>query len=157
MQALADVIALRRPNWNGIAAAAAIAACLLAVPVIVVLGSVFMPSRETWAHLSATVLPEYIANTLWLTLGATGGTGGSATGDTGTSADDGRRGCPNKPDVLCVPWTREVQGECPATVGNQRCGTGCIPVGLGPGVYEEGQCCWTVEAWWPEEPCGCRC
>jgi iron(III) transport system permease protein len=69
LQPLAAVTTLRRPNWNGIAAVAAIAACLLAVPVIVVLGSVFLPSRETWAHLSATVLPEYIANTLWLTLG----------------------------------------------------------------------------------------
>jgi iron(III) transport system permease protein len=69
LQPLAAGITLRRPNWNGIAAVAGIAACLLAVPVIVVLGSVFMPSRETWAHLSATVLPEYIANTLWLTLG----------------------------------------------------------------------------------------
>jgi iron(III) transport system permease protein len=45
-----------------------VAACLLAVPVVVVLGSVFTPSRETWAHLSSTVLPEYIGNTLWLTL-----------------------------------------------------------------------------------------
>src|SRR5688572_6556420 len=69
MQPLAGVITLRRPNWNGIAAAAAIAACVLAVPVIVVLGSVFTPSWETWAHLAATVLPEYIENTLWLTLG----------------------------------------------------------------------------------------
>jgi len=57
-----------RHNWNLIAIAAAVAACLLAVPVVVVLGSIFTPSRETWAHLSATVLPEYIGNTLWLTL-----------------------------------------------------------------------------------------
>ena len=64
---------IRRQNRNAIATIAAVAACLLAVPVLVVLGSVFTPSRETWAHLSATVLPEYIANTLWLTLGV--GTG----------------------------------------------------------------------------------
>jgi iron(III) transport system permease protein len=48
--------------------AAFIAACVLAVPVIVVLSSVFTPSGETWAHLAATVLPEYVANTLWLML-----------------------------------------------------------------------------------------
>jgi uncharacterized membrane protein YtjA (UPF0391 family) len=60
MQPLAGVIALRRPNWNGIAAAAAIAACLLAVPVIVVLVSVFTPSWETW-HISRL---RFFRNTL---------------------------------------------------------------------------------------------
>jgi iron(III) transport system permease protein len=34
-----------------------------------VLGSIFLPTGETWAHLMATVLPEYVANTLWLMLG----------------------------------------------------------------------------------------
>lgn len=68
MHSLGGTIAIRRQNWNVIAAVAAVAACVLAVPVIVVLSSVFAPSRETWAHLSATVLPEYIGNTLWLTL-----------------------------------------------------------------------------------------
>lgn len=61
-------IAIQRHNWNVIAAVAAIAACVLAVPVIVVLSSVFTPSWDTWSHLSATVLPEYISNTLWLLL-----------------------------------------------------------------------------------------
>jgi iron(III) transport system permease protein len=63
-----DMVAARRHNWNVIATVAAIAACVLAVPVIVVLSSVFTPSWETWTHLSATVLPEYISNTLWLVL-----------------------------------------------------------------------------------------
>ncbi len=44
-------------------------AALLAVPVVVVLANVFMPGQGTWAHLAGTVLPEYIANTLWLLAG----------------------------------------------------------------------------------------
>ena len=44
-------------------------AALLAVPVVVVLANVFVPSHGTWAHLASTVLPEYIANTLWLIAG----------------------------------------------------------------------------------------
>lgn len=44
-------------------------AVLLAVPVMVVLAHVFMPGQGTWAHLAATVLPEYIANTVWLLTG----------------------------------------------------------------------------------------
>jgi iron(III) transport system permease protein len=68
MNSITAAIPARGQNWNLIVVAAAVAACLLAVPVVVVLGSVFTPSRETWAHLSSTVLPEYIGNTLWLTL-----------------------------------------------------------------------------------------
>ena len=44
-------------------------ALLLAVPVAVVLLNVFVPSQGTWAHLAATVLPEYILNSLGLMLG----------------------------------------------------------------------------------------
>ena len=47
----------------------AVAASVLAVPVLVVLSSILTPSGETWTHLVATVLPEYIRNTLWLMLG----------------------------------------------------------------------------------------
>jgi iron(III) transport system permease protein len=67
-QMLTGAVAFRRPSWNAVTAIAGIAAGLLAVPVIVVLSSVFAPSGDTWAHLAATVLPEYIQNTLWLTL-----------------------------------------------------------------------------------------
>ena len=58
----------RRASSNGITLSATLAASLLAVPVLVVLGSVFLPSGDTWQHLTATVLPEYVANTLWLML-----------------------------------------------------------------------------------------
>lgn len=44
-------------------------ALLLAVPVIVVLLNVFVPSKGTWAHLTATVLPDYVLNSLGLMLG----------------------------------------------------------------------------------------
>src|SRR5688572_3030432 len=57
------------PRWRGanlVSVAASVAAGVLAVPVVIVLASVFAPAGETWAHLTATVLPEYIANTLWL-------------------------------------------------------------------------------------------
>src|SRR5688572_21290663 len=59
-----------RPSANWVSAAAAMAAGVLAVPVVIVLASVFAPAGSTWAHLASTVLPEYIANTLWLTAGA---------------------------------------------------------------------------------------
>src|SRR5262245_8346371 len=68
MHSLVGTVALRGQNWNATATVAVVTACVLAVPVIVVLGSVFTPSWDTWAHLSATVLPEYISNTLWLLL-----------------------------------------------------------------------------------------
>lgn len=55
--------------WDAVSLGAGLAAGVLAVPVLVVLGSVFMPAGATWAHLTATVLPEYIVNTLWLMLG----------------------------------------------------------------------------------------
>lgn len=61
--------ASRGRGWNTVSLLASVAAGVLAVPVVVVLGSIFTPSGETWAHLAATVLPEYIANTLWLLLG----------------------------------------------------------------------------------------
>ncbi len=56
-------------NWNVVSLLAGLSAGVLAVPVLVVLGSVFTPSGEVWAHLVATVLPEYVTNTLWLMAG----------------------------------------------------------------------------------------
>ena len=57
------------PQWDALSLGAGVAAGVLAIPVLVVLGSVFLPAGETWAHLTATVLPEYVVNTLWLLLG----------------------------------------------------------------------------------------
>src|SRR5262245_570235 len=58
-----------RPEWNVLTIVAGLAAALIAVPVVVVLANVFLPASETWSHLVSTVLPEYIANTVWLMLG----------------------------------------------------------------------------------------
>ncbi|HJS16272.1 MAG TPA: iron ABC transporter permease, partial [Rheinheimera sp.] len=44
-------------------------ALLLAVPVLVVLGSLLTPQPELWAHLLETVLADYATNSLLLALG----------------------------------------------------------------------------------------
>lgn len=50
-------------GWVAVSVAIAI---VLAIPVAVVAGSVFLPGGEAWDHLVATVLPEYVATTLVL-------------------------------------------------------------------------------------------
>ena len=47
---------------------------LLALPVLVIAGFVLVPSGDTWRHLAATVLPDYVASSLLLMLGVTLGT-----------------------------------------------------------------------------------
>ena len=68
----------RRPLWRrpGFAPGLLIGAfaLLLALPVLVVLGSVLVPAGEVWRHLASTVLPDYVANSLLLMLGVGGGT-----------------------------------------------------------------------------------
>lgn len=54
-------------SWLGVLALA-IAACLIA-PIISVALSVFAPDKGTIAHLTATVLPTYLSNTVWLVAG----------------------------------------------------------------------------------------
>ncbi|MEW8349719.1 MAG: ABC transporter permease subunit, partial [Candidatus Thiodiazotropha taylori] len=44
-------------------------ALLLAVPVLVVLGYLFEPAGEVWEHLAATVLQDYVINSLLLMVG----------------------------------------------------------------------------------------
>jgi len=58
----------RRLDWNAVTLAAIAVTSVLAVPVLFVVSSVFAPLGDAWGHLAATVLPEYIANTLWLML-----------------------------------------------------------------------------------------
>ncbi|MDJ0951223.1 MAG: iron ABC transporter permease [Alphaproteobacteria bacterium] len=48
-------------------------AAVVSVPVLVVAGNVFAPAPEIWGHLVETVLPRYLLNTLYLSLGV--GTG----------------------------------------------------------------------------------
>lgn len=42
---------------------------LIAIPILVVVGFVFVPTGAIWAHLASTVLPDYILNTVLLALG----------------------------------------------------------------------------------------
>lgn len=55
-------------------AIALVIAVLVSIPVVVVASSVFVPTGEVWAHLSSTVLPRYISNSLILLTGVGIGT-----------------------------------------------------------------------------------
>ncbi|MFG6665874.1 ABC transporter permease [Halomonas sp. HNIBRBA4712] len=43
-------------------------ALLVALPVLIVLGHILVPTDGVWGHLASTVLPRYLTNTLWLAL-----------------------------------------------------------------------------------------
>ena len=64
----------RRLRLSGWSLAAALIAALVAVPVVVVLGSVFAPAGDVWRHLAETVLATYVTNSLGLMLGVGAGT-----------------------------------------------------------------------------------
>lgn len=65
--ASAPSLTIKRPG--ALSALAVFLAAVLAVPVLVVLLNVFVPSEGTWSHLAGTVLPEYILNSAGLMLG----------------------------------------------------------------------------------------
>ena len=61
---------LRARQINGLVLLAVGLAALVAMPVVSVLGNLVAgQTSDAWPHLAATVLPEYIANTLWLVAG----------------------------------------------------------------------------------------
>jgi len=62
---------LHTDGWSVLTVAIA---TLISVPMLVVLAHVLVPSGEIWAHLAETLLPTYIANSLWLMLGVGSGT-----------------------------------------------------------------------------------
>lgn len=66
--AIAGALRRVRPPAT-LASLAVVLALLLAVPVLVVLINVFVPSHGTWSHLASTVLPDYVFNSLVLMLG----------------------------------------------------------------------------------------
>ena len=70
---LAPTRAVRRLQFNGWTAVAIAIALLISTPVLFVLGSIFSDAGEIWSHLAATVLPDYILNSLWLMLGVSAG------------------------------------------------------------------------------------
>ena len=60
---------------QGLLILAAVVAGLIGLPVASVLAHVFDGgTSDVWRHLAATVLPEYVGNTLWLCLGVGSGT-----------------------------------------------------------------------------------
>jgi iron(III) transport system permease protein len=69
----AELALARRPRGSGLIDGwrliALGAAGAVALPVLVVLASLFAPSGEIWAHLAGTVLQDYLWSTLGLTLG----------------------------------------------------------------------------------------
>ena len=80
MNKLARARVLRRERQGGLGRkpsiwtpAVLLIALLIAAPVLVVVASVFFPAGEVWAHLSATVLPRYVTNSLRLMLGVGAG------------------------------------------------------------------------------------
>ncbi len=69
MSAAATLPAARRLRVDGWALLACAVAIPVTLPVLVVLSHVFAPFGEVWGHLASTVLPRYVANTVWLMLG----------------------------------------------------------------------------------------
>ena len=69
-----------KSSFSTLQACALLIAALIAIPLLTVLASLLPGSDgETWAHLIATVLPSYIATTLYLCAGVAVGTIGIGT------------------------------------------------------------------------------
>lgn len=59
---------------GALALAALVVAALAAAPILSVWANIFSGGTgDTWSHLASTVLPEYVANTLWLCAGVGSG------------------------------------------------------------------------------------
>jgi iron(III) transport system permease protein len=71
---LASVFSRRGRGIDGWSVAAIVVALIISAPVVVILGHVFVPAGEIWAHLATTVLPRYVYNTIWLFVGVGAGT-----------------------------------------------------------------------------------
>ncbi len=60
---------MRGPRSSPLVAAALVVAAIVAVPVLTVAAHVFLPGDGAWSHIVATVLPDYVRNSLLLVLG----------------------------------------------------------------------------------------
>ncbi len=61
---------MKRSPFNSLLIASVVVAGLIALPVASVLANIFSGGTgSTWQHLASTVLPDYVASTLWLCLG----------------------------------------------------------------------------------------
>ena len=63
----------RKARLSGWSVLVTFLALLIAAPILVVVSSVFAPAGEVWRHLSSTVLPDYIRNSLLLMVGVGAG------------------------------------------------------------------------------------
>ena len=60
----------RPPGGSPLGFSVILVATLLALPLLVILGYVLVPAGEVWQHLAATVLQDYVLNSLLLMVGA---------------------------------------------------------------------------------------
>ena len=61
---------MKRSPFNSLLIASVVVAGLIALPVVSVLANIFSGGTGAiWQHLASTVLPDYVASTLWLCLG----------------------------------------------------------------------------------------
>ncbi len=68
-------LSLPRRGPGALALGAAAVGGLVAAPILTVCAAILTPGTgETWRHLASTVLPEYVASTVWLCLGVGVGT-----------------------------------------------------------------------------------
>lgn len=44
-------------------------ALLVSIPILTIAVNIFIPAGDVWSHLSSTVLPEYVKNSIWLMFG----------------------------------------------------------------------------------------
>jgi iron(III) transport system permease protein len=76
----AHILPMPRLN-SSLALFAVVLALLVALPVLAVGANIFTGGTgETWSHLMATVLPDYVANSIWLCLGVGIGVAAMGTG-----------------------------------------------------------------------------
>ena len=79
MLSVTNLSLVRMRRLPSLRSLAVLAAVLMAAPLVSVAVNVFKPgTADTWRHLLATVLPDYVATTLWLCAGV--GTGVAALG-----------------------------------------------------------------------------
>lgn len=66
---LLDPVRFRFRFADGWSLFAILIAALVSIPVLVVVGYVFVPAGDIWSHLASTVLPRYVTNSLILMAG----------------------------------------------------------------------------------------
>ncbi len=60
---------LTRLKQQSVSGLALVVAFLIAIPILIVVGFIFVPTGDIWQHLATTVLPNYLLNTVILAVG----------------------------------------------------------------------------------------